>query len=131
MPSTRAWRRAAASIRANRFCYPWRLDSWRQTAAIRAAAPGGLPMASPTSPRKLASSGRAVAGCKSPALPLPDRYRNAGDLHLGHAEVIATGEVERLPVVAAKGDVGRRRRAVDNAAEFPAGLVHNPNATGA
>src|SRR5579864_4378870 len=59
-----------------------------------------------------------AGGAASFLLLLADRHRNSGDLHLDRAEVVAAGEIERLPVVAAKGDVGRRRRAVDDAAEL-------------
>src|SRR5689334_17677029 len=57
-------------------------------------------------------------------------YRNSRDLHLDAAEVVAAGEVERLPVVAAERDVGRRRRAVDDPANLLPGFVHDPNAAG-
>src|SRR5436190_23117978 len=37
------------------------------------------------------------------------RHRDAGDLDLDGAEVVAAGEVEGLPVITAEGEVGRRR----------------------
>src|SRR6476646_8234662 len=66
-----------------------------------------------------------------PSAPIPDRHRNAGDLHLDRAEVVAAGEIEGLPVVAAEGDIGRGRRAVHDAAELLALGVHDPDAAGA
>ena len=45
--------------------------------------------------------------------------------------MVAAGEVERFPVVAAKSEVGRRRCAVDDAAELPAVRVDDPDAAGA
>src|SRR6478672_10376792 len=61
----------------------------------------------------------------------PGRRRDSGDLHPNRTQMVATGEIEGFPVVAAKGDIGRRRRAVDDAAEFFAGPVHDVNAAGA
>src|SRR5580704_1879798 len=46
------------------------------------------------------------------------RGRDAGDLDLDRAEMVAAGEIQRPPVVAAEGQVGRRRRAVHDAAEL-------------
>src|SRR5262245_50798470 len=49
---------------------------------------------------------------------LRHRHRDAGDLDLEHAEARAGGEVHRLPVVAAEGDVGGVGKAVHDAAEL-------------
>jgi len=46
------------------------------------------------------------------------RHRHAGNLDVDRAEVRATGEVERLPVVTAEGEVGGRGLAMDDAAEL-------------
>ena len=45
--------------------------------------------------------------------------------------MVPAGEVERFPVIAAEGDVGRGRRAVHDAAELFAGRVHDPDPAGA
>src|SRR6266851_9037447 len=60
-----------------------------------------------------------------------DRHRDAGDLHLHRAEVVAAGDVERPPVVAAEREVGGGGRPVHDAAELLAGRVHDPDAAGA
>src|SRR6266545_5580491 len=49
---------------------------------------------------------------------LRDRHVHAGDLHLEHAQTRACTEVDGLPVVASKGNVGRVGKAVHDAAEF-------------
>src|SRR4030095_16845946 len=64
-------------------------------------------------------------------LLLADRHRDAGNLHVDGAQVAPAGEVQRLPVVAAEGDVRRGRRAVDDAAELLAVRIHAPDAAGA
>src|SRR5262249_5155904 len=49
-----------------------------------------------------------------------DRHRDAGHFELHGTERRMRGEVERFPVIAAKGDVRRLRLAVHDAAELPA-----------
>src|SRR5262245_55275582 len=70
---------------------------------------------------------RATAG-SSGLLPLLDRHRSAGDLELDREQCAAAREVERLPVVAAEGDVGGRRVAVHDAAELLALRVEDVDA---
>jgi hypothetical protein len=55
---------------------------------------------------------RPCAAQHRPLLPLSNRHRNAWYLYARHAEMVAAGMVKRLPIVAAKGKVGGRRRAV-------------------
>src|SRR3954452_23863015 len=57
-----------------------------------------------------------------------DRHRDAGDLHLHRAEVVAAGDVERPPVVTAEREGGGGGRSVHDTAELLAGRVHDPNA---
>src|SRR6202040_2053082 len=59
------------------------------------------------------------------------RHRDAGDPHLDRAEVAPAGEIEGPPIVAAKGEVGRRRSAMDDTAELLAIRVHDPDPAGA
>src|SRR5215467_11887603 len=54
---------------------------------------------------------------------LRNRHRHAGDLHLEHAETRARAKIERLPVVAAEGHVGRVGKAVHDAAKLLAARV--------
>src|SRR5260221_6038795 len=46
------------------------------------------------------------------------RHREAGDFELHRAQGRMRGEIERFPIVATKGDVGRLRLAMDDAAEL-------------
>src|SRR6202030_3943773 len=50
----------------------------------------------------------------------------AWDLHVDGAQMVAAGEIEGLPVVAAKSEVGGRRRPVDDAAQLFAVWIHDP-----
>src|SRR5207237_8750441 len=72
-----------------------------------------------------------MRACASSLLLRGHRHRHARNLHVDRAEVAAAGEVKRLPVVAAEGDVGGRGLPVNDAAEFLAGRVENPEAAGA
>src|SRR5215472_15610835 len=47
-----------------------------------------------------------------------DRHRDAGDLDVDRAEMVAAGEIECLPIVAAKGNVGGGGSSVHDAAEL-------------
>src|SRR5260370_23546841 len=47
-----------------------------------------------------------------------DRHRDAGDLHVHRAEVVAAGDVERPPVVAAEREVGGGGGPVHDAGEL-------------
>src|SRR5262245_9409773 len=66
------------------------------------------------------------AGASAP--PLLDRHRQPGDLELDREQRAAAREVERLPVVAAEGDVRRRRVAVHDAAELLALRIEDVDA---
>src|SRR5207245_8854928 len=59
---------------------------------------------------------------------LLDRHGHAGDLELDREQRAAAGEVKRLPVVAAEGNVCRRRVAVHDAAELLALRVEDVDA---
>src|SRR5437660_11741292 len=72
-----------------------------------------------------------MRACASSLLLRCHRHRYTRDFHIDRAEVAAAGKVERLPVVAAEGDVGGRGLAVDDAAEFLTDRVENPDAAGA
>src|SRR4051794_38424169 len=108
-----------------------RRGGWCCSRAARSRSPCLPSTCSATA--SVTSSIRAYAvRCEGPSLPLlRDRHRNAGNFHLDAAEVVAAGEVERLPVATAKGDVGGRRRTMDDAAELLALRVHDPDAAGA
>ena len=54
------------------------------------------------------------------------RHRHARNLHLDGAQVIPAGEVQGLPVIATKGQVGRGRRPVHDATQLFATRVHDP-----
>src|SRR6266853_5772294 len=71
-------------------------------------------------PRRLEAKGR-----KGP-LFLLGRHRNAWDFHIDGAQMVAAGEIEGLPVVAAKSEVGGGRRPVDYAAQLFAVWIHDP-----
>src|SRR5207248_8997052 len=60
-----------------------------------------------------------------------DRHRHSGNLYSNRAQVIAARKVDRLPVVAAEGEIGGRRCPVHDAAELLARFVHDPDAAGA
>ena len=47
-------------------------------------------------------------------------------LYVDRAEVVAAGEVQGLPVIAAEGDIGGGGSAVDDAAQLLAVRVHDP-----
>src|SRR5262252_11035439 len=49
---------------------------------------------------------------------LRDRNRNAGNLHIDRSHHGPAGEKQRFPVLAAEADIGGRRLAMDDAAEF-------------
>src|SRR6267142_583298 len=55
------------------------------------------------------------------------RHRDAGDFHLDRTEVVPAGEIQGFPVVAAEGNVGRRRRAMHDAAELLAARIDDPD----
>src|SRR5215471_1407395 len=59
------------------------------------------------------------------------RHRDPGNLHVDRAEVVTAGEVQRLPVVAAEGDVRGGGSAVDDAAELLPPRIHDPDPAGA
>src|SRR5207247_1519153 len=54
------------------------------------------------------------------------RHRDAGNLHVDRAEVVAAGEVQGRPVVAAKRHVGGGGSPVNDAAELFAIRIHDP-----
>src|SRR6516165_9953253 len=58
-------------------------------------------------------------------------YRNAGYFYIDRAQVIAAGEIKGLPVGAAKSEVSRGGRAVDDAPELFALGVDDPQPAGA
>ena len=60
-----------------------------------------------------------------------DGHRDAGDFDIDRAEMVAAGEIERLPIVAAKGNVGGGGSSVHDAAELFALGIHDPDAAGA
>src|SRR5271170_4781827 len=64
-------------------------------------------------------------------LLLGNRHRNSGDFYIDRAEMVAAGEIEGFPVGAAKGQICRGRGAVDDAAEFFALWIDDPQPTGA
>src|SRR6202048_4492813 len=53
-------------------------------------------------------------------------HRNTGNFYLNGAEMVSTGEVEGLPVVAAKGQISGGRRSVHDAGELLALWVDDP-----
>src|SRR5689334_10344614 len=97
--------------------------------------------------RKPIASGAALSGPKADGFRAPtksrrayhqpahlfrgDRHGHSGNLYLDRTEMTTAGEVDRLPVVAAKGEVGGRGGTVHDAAELLPGLVHDPHAAGA
>src|SRR6516165_9900926 len=58
-------------------------------------------------------------------------YRNAWDLHIDRAQMIAAGEIKGFPVGAAKGQIGRGGRPVHDAPELLALGVDEPQPAGA
>src|SRR4051794_37128594 len=70
-------------------------------------------------------------GRDEPPLALLRWHRQTGDLHVHAAQMVAAGEVQGLPVVAAEGQVGGGGSAVNDAAELFALLVQHPDPAGA
>src|SRR5205814_4224633 len=66
-----------------------------------------------------------------PALGLLRRHWETRDFQVDAPEVVAAGKVKGFPVVAAEGDVGGGRSAVDDTAELLAVPVHDPDPAGA
>src|SRR6266436_8642154 len=54
------------------------------------------------------------------------RHRETWYLYVDRAEVVAAGEVQGFPVIAAEGDIGGGGSAVDDAAQLLAVRVHDP-----
>src|SRR5271170_6932168 len=75
--------------------------------------------------------GSSHLGAIEPPLALLRRHGQTCNLHVDGAQMVAAGEVQGLPVVAAEGDIGGGRSAVDDAAELLALRVHDPDPTGA
>src|SRR5262245_29825046 len=73
---------------------------------------------------------RRVPVVSCPLLSLPGGNREARNLHADRAQVIAAGEVECPPVVAPEREVGGGRGSVNDAPEFLAPGVHDPDAPG-
>src|SRR5258708_32355533 len=59
------------------------------------------------------------------------RHRYAGNLYLQRAQACAGAEVHGPPIVAAKRDIGRVAKAMDDAAEFLAGWIEDIEGAGA
>src|SRR5215831_372840 len=71
---------------------------------------------------------RSIGLPNASAPPLLDRHRDPSDLELDREQRAAAGEVERLPVVAAEGDVGGRRMAVHDTTELLALRIEDVDA---
>src|SRR6266436_7209843 len=61
--------------------------------------------------------------------PFDSRHRHSGDPEVHGAKEIPIGEIERLPIRTAEGDVGCLRLAVDDTPELLALRIQNPDAT--
>src|SRR6266700_5196994 len=79
------------------------------------------------------ASGRpnAARAADRPQLFLLHRHRDAGNPQVDRAQGVPAGEVERLPVVAAEGDIGGRGLAVDDAAKLLALSIEDMDPAGA
>src|SRR5271169_6212514 len=60
----------------------------------------------------------SLAAAPPGRLLLGIRHPNSGDFYIGRAEMVAAGEIEGLPVGAAKGQICRGRGAVDDATQL-------------
>src|SRR5882762_4383323 len=69
---------------------------------------------------------RPVSRGRKGLLFLLGRHRDARDFHVDGAQMVSAGEIEGLPVVAAKSEVGGSRRPVDYATQLLAMWVHDP-----
>src|SRR6266478_6048512 len=61
--------------------------------------------------------------------PFDSRHRHSGDPEVHGAKEIPIGEIERLPIRTAEGDVGCLRLAVDDTPQLLALRIQNPDAT--
>src|SRR5882672_2417911 len=77
-------------------------------------------------------SASCPASMTTPAISdLPRRDRRSCDLQFDRAQRAVRGEIQRFPIITAKGDIGCLRLAMHDKAELLAGRIDDVDAAGA